>query len=70
MMHLDLLVCFAADTTGFSQLRASSETNQGSHHIHVVLAPSLEGQFLFRPVLVLIEADLTIWLSSSTFKKK
>jgi len=64
VMHLDLCVCFATDTTGFSPLAACSETDQGSHHVPVILVFSLKSPFLCRPVLVLREADLTICFSS------
>jgi hypothetical protein len=37
MVHLDLFLCFATDTTGVSQLGASSETDQSTHDVYVVL---------------------------------
>ena len=70
MMHLDLFVCFATDTTGLSQLGASSETDQGSHHVHVVLISSLKGQSVFRPISIEGQADLTICLSPLPLDEK
>jgi hypothetical protein len=63
MVHLDLFSYFA---TGHPQFRAGPQPDEGSYNIHVVLVSHLEGQFVFCPVLVLIEADLTVWLPSST----
>jgi hypothetical protein len=70
VMHLDLFVYFAADTAGFSQFGAGSESDQGSYHISVVLVPSLECESAFGPVLIEIKADQTICLSSLPLDKK
>ena len=66
MVHLDLFSYFATDATGHPQFRAGPQPDEGSYNIHVVLVSHLEGQFFFCPVLVLIEADLTVWLPSSS----
>ncbi len=67
MVHLNLFLGFATNTTGFSQLGASSEMDQGSHHVHAILVSSLKGQSVFRPVSVEIKTDLAIRFSSLPF---
>lgn len=70
MMHLDLFLCFATHTAGFSQFGAGSEADQGSHHVHVLLVSSLKGQSVFRPVSVEMKTDLAICFSSLPFDEK
>jgi len=70
MVHLKLFLDFATNTAGFSQLGASSETDQGSHNVHVVLLCPLKGQSVFRPVSVEIKTDLTIRFSSLPLDEK
>ena len=67
MMHLHLLVPFATDATRHSQFRAGSESNESSHNVSAVLVSHLEGQFVFSPVLVLVEANPMIGLPSVAF---